>query len=287
MGGKRYLSKRKRRYIGAIIATGVTTYIAITMVPSASAQACGLREATQWQLALHDETVEQSPDYIRGVTEAFLAACPDRPEFQDASRIAGRAAADMQDAPGAALHFRNAGWMTDLVSNFYAISAFHAVGDAKSAWRVRDRMVESWRTKLDRHPNVSVSVEPLEDGIIYQLYFSETDRESGTRAAWVAVPYGPGLPATLTFSHDRMRVALRKAKAAEDFDFRFVDLHRCQGRRTLGRIDTDISTAEFDAAARASLSAYLANPDQPDAEGTNKITYCAFPHRLLPGPPKP
>lgn len=148
-------------------------------------------------------------------------------------------------------------------------------------------MVESWRTKLDRHPNVSVSVEPLEDGIIYQLYFSETDRESGTRAAWVAVPYGPGLPATLTFSHDRMRVALRKAKAAEDFDFRFVDLHRCQGRRTLGRIDTDISTAEFDAAARASLSAYLANPDQPDAEGKNKITYCAFPHRLLPGPPKP
>ena len=287
MGGKRYLSKRTRRYIGAIIATGVTTFIAMTMVPSASAQECGLREATHWQLALHDETVEQSPDYIRDVTEAFLVACPNRPEFQDASRIAGRAAADMQDAQGAALHFRNAGWMTDLVSNFYAISVFHAAGDAKAAWQVRDRMIESWRNKLERHQSVSVSAEPVEHGMIYQLYFSETDRESGTRAAWVAVPYGPGLPATLAFSHDRMRIALRKAKAAEDFDFRYVDLHRCQGRRTLGRIDMDISTSDFDDAARASLSAYLADPDLPSADGTDEITFCAFPHRLLPGPPNP
>ncbi|MEO1188346.1 MAG: hypothetical protein AAFW60_04670 [Pseudomonadota bacterium] len=287
MGGKRFLSKRTRRYIGAIIATGVTTFMAMNMVPSASAQECGLREATQWQLALNDETVEQSPDYVRGVTEAFLTACPERPEFQDASRIAGRAAADMQDVHGAAAHFRNAGWMPDLVSNFYAISVFHAAGDAKTAWRIRDRMVESWRSKLERHPSVSVSAEPVEHGMIYQLYFSETDRDSGARAAWVAVPFGPGLPATLTFSHDRMRMALRKAKAAEDFDFRYVDLHRCQGRRTLGRIETEISTSDFDTAARAGLSAYLANPDQPSASQAVNITLCAFPQRLLPGPPKP
>ena len=286
MGGKRYLSKRTRRYIGAIIATGVTTLIAMTTVPSASAQDCNLHDATNWQMALHDETVEQSPDHVRTVTEAFLRACPNRPEFTEASRIAGRAAADMQDAPGAAAHFRNAGRMTDLVSNFYAISVFHAAGDAKSAWRVRDRMVESWRSKLDRHPNVLVSAEPVKDGMSYQLYFTETDRESGTRAAWVAVPTGPGLPATLAFSHDRMRMALRKARAAEDFDFRYVELHRCHGRRTLGRIDKDLSTSDFDAAAHASLSAYLANPDQPGGDSSRDITLCAFPHRLLPGPPR-
>ena len=79
---------------------------------------------------------------------------------------------------------------------------------------------------------------------------------------------------------------MRKARAAEDFDFRYVDLHRCHGRRTLGRIDKDLSTSDFDAAAHASLSAYLANPDQPGGDSSRDITLCAFPHRLLPGPPR-
>lgn len=287
MGGNRYLSKRKRRYIGAIIASIVTTYTAMSMVQTASAESCSLRDATQWQLDLHDSNVEQTPDYIRAVTETFLQACPNRPEFQDASRVAGIAAADMHDTQAAAQHFRNAGWMTDLVSNFYAISSFYAAKDGKSAWRVRDQMIESWRSRLERHPSVSVSAEPLENGMLYQLYFTELDRDAGTRASWVAVPFGPGLPATLSFSQDRMRLALRKARAAEDVDFRYVDLHRCHGRRTLGRIDIDMATSEFDAAARASLSAYLANPDLPNAGSENEISICAFPRRLLPGVPKP
>lgn len=284
MGGKIKLSKRKRRYIGAAIATAVTTFVAMDLVAKAEAQTCFLRDATEWQLALHDTEQEQSPEYIRSVTEAFLTTCPDRPEYQDASRIAGIAAADMRDVEAAAAHFRNAGRLTDLMSNFYAISTFSAAGDAKQAWRVRDQLVESWRTRLERHPSVSVSAEPLEHGMLYQIYFSEIDREAGTRAAWVAVPFGPGYPATLSFSHDRMRLALRKARAAEDFDFRYVDLHRCQGRRTLGRIDNKVSTQDFDAAARASLSAYLANPDQPEP---GAITICTFPGRLLPSAPKP
>jgi hypothetical protein len=284
MGGKYHVSKRKRRYMGAVIATIITTLLAMDIGAEAQPQSCFLRDATEWQLALHDTEQEQSPAYIRDVTEAFLSACPDRPEFQDASRIAGMAAADMQDAHAAALHFRNAGWMTDSISNFYAISTFSAAGDVKSAWRVRDQMVESWRTRLERHPNVSVSAEALEHGMLYQVYFSELDRDAGTRAAWVAVPFGPGFPATLSFSHDRMRMALRKARAAENFDFRYIDLNRCRGRRTLGRIDIKIAAHDFDASARASLSAYLAAPDQPD---TDTITLCAFPNRLLPGVPKP
>ncbi|MEM7460752.1 MAG: hypothetical protein AAF331_14900, partial [Pseudomonadota bacterium] len=91
----------------------------------------------------------------------------------------------------------------------------------------------------------------------------------------------------LAFSHDRMRMSLRKVRAAEDFDFRYVDLHRCQGRRTLGRIDKDISTSDFDNSARTSLSAYLADPDLTGINERGDITLCAFPHRLLPGPPKP
>ena len=286
MGGKRYFSKRRRRHAGAIIAAGVTTLTAFMSLPSAHAQSCTLQDATQWQLTLHDAAAEQSPNYIRSVTEAFIRACPNRPEFPQASRIAGIAAADLNDAEAAMRHFSNAGHMTDLLSNFYAMATFHKAGNADTAWRLRDRMVEAWRTQLDRHPLVSVSAEPLEDGMIYQLYFSQTDRNTGTSAAWVAVPYGPGWPATLSFSQDRMRLALRKARAAKDTEFRYVDLNRCHGRRTLGRIETRLSSSEFDIAARASLSAYLSNPDQPNRKAGDQIEVCVLPRRLLPTAPK-
>lgn len=287
MHRNKYLSKRTRRYFGAVIAAGVTTFAAFMTLPSASAQSCTMQDATQWQLALHDAATEQSPANVRSVTEAFLNACPTRPEFSEASRVAGIAALDMQDAEAASAHFANAGRMTDLLSNFYAMSAFHKTGNAKATWRLRDRIVERWRTRLERHPMVSVSVEPMQDGMLYQLYFSATDQNSGTRAAWVAVPYGPGWPATLSFSHDRMRLALRQARAAKDNDFRYVDLNRCHGRRTLGRIETTLSSAEFDATARASMTAYLANPDQPDSRRADQISVCVLPNRLLPGVPKP
>jgi hypothetical protein len=285
MGVKRKLSKRARRYIGAAIATGVTTFVAMSAISSAEAEACTLRDATEWQLALNDTSAEQSPQYIRAVTEAFLIACPDRPEFFEASRIAGMAAADMSDAAAAARHFKNAGRLSSVQAQFYAIGSFLAAGDSKTAWRERDRMVESWRRRLERHPKVSVSAEPLKDGMIYQIYFSEPDTENGTHAAWVAVPFGAGWPASLSFSSDRMRMAFRKTLTGGEAEaFRYVDLNRCQGRRTLGRIEKTLSTTEFDETARASLTAYLAKPDIPNNRAGIEI--CAWPERLLPGPPR-
>lgn len=286
MGGNTYLSKRQKRYLGALIAAGVTTFAAFMTMPSAQAQNCTLQDAAAWQTALHDHQIEQSPSHIRSVTEAFLNACPDRPEFSEASRVAGIAAADMQDADAARTHFLNAGRMTDTLSNFYAMAAFHSAGDARATWRLRDQVVEAWRMRLERHPMVSVSPEALDNGMVYQLYFSEPDTSSGIHVAWVAVPFGPGWPATLSFSQDRMRLALRDARAAQDTDFRYVDLNRCHARRTLGRIEKTVSSVDFDAAARASLSAYLASPDQPSQQSDRQIEVCVLPNRLLPGVPK-
>ena len=147
-------------------------------------------------------------------------------------------------------------------------------------------LVGAWQRRLDRHDKVSISGEPVPGGVIYQVYYAETDRESGVRAAWVAIPDGPGLPATLSFSNERMRMAIRKIRAAEDEDFRYVDFHRCHGRRTLGRIETRVSVTDFDDAARASLTAYLADPDLPKLSQQNTIQMCAFPARLFPGVPK-
>lgn len=287
MGGKKLLSRRARRYIGAVIAAGVTSFVAMNTYYKADAQTCGLQNAMEWQLALHDTQIEQSPEHIAAVTETFLEACPNRPEVQEASRIAGIAAADLGDTHAAAEHFRNAGPMADRLSTFYAISSFLTAGDRKTAWRVRDQFVEAWRSRLDRHPHVSVQAEPSEDGMIYQLSFSEIDKDTGIQAAWVAVPYGAGWPATLTFSRDPMRLAFRRARTGSAApDMRYVDLHRCFKRRSLGQITTTLTRAEFDAAAQASLKAYLASPDKGAGTSGAQVELCYSPARVLPGVPK-
>lgn len=280
------LSKWVRRYIGAAIAAGVTTFIALEGYAQSTSDMCSVHEATAWQLALNDLEIEQTPEHVLAVTEAFLTACSSRPEFYEASRVAGIAAADIGDPALAARHFGNAGPMRDHLSNFYAMAAFAASGDEPAAWRLRDQMIERWRSRLERHPQISVSATATDQGMIYQIYFTQTDEAQGLRAAWVAVPYGPGWPATLTFSKDPFRWQLRKVRASEDLtEFRYVDLHRCQHRRALGEIATSLSVTEFDAAAHASLTAYMANPDVPFPYQGGPVRPCIFPGRLLPNPP--
>lgn len=287
MGDLIRLSKRKRRWLGAITATVVTTLMALSALPSAEAQSCTLQDATQWQLALNDPAEEQSPAYIRRVTEAFLEACPERPEFFDASRIAGIAAADMGDAPGATQHFTNAGRMRNLQSNFYAMGSFLAEGKDRAAWRIRDQVVERWRSRLERSPQVSLTPLPQKHGMIYQVRFDTPDRETKLRMAWVAVPYGPGWPASLGFSSERMRLALRRTSSGSSVSgLEFIDLNRCLGRRTLGEIKQPISPQMYHDTALSSLNAYLADPDIPRGRDKRDIQICVWPARLLPGPPK-
>ena len=287
MGDQKRLSRRKRRIISAMIATTVTTLLALSAVSSAEAQSCTLQDATNWESAINDREQELSPDYIRVNTEAFLEACPVRPEFYDASRIAGIAAADMGDAQAAAQHFKNAGRMTNLLSNFYAMGSFLAIGEDRWAWRIRDMTVEAWRSRLDRHPHVSVAASAQKHGMIYQVNFAIPDKETKLRAAWVAVPNGPGWPATLGFSSDRMRLALQRTSSGSGgAGVEFIDLNRCLGRRTLGEVKTPMSTQMYQETATASLNAYLASPDIPRGREKRDIQICTWPSRLLPGPPK-
>lgn len=284
---KRYFGKRTRHYLGAIIAAAVTSFVAMNMLSKAWAQDCSLSVAMEWQRSLNSTDIEQSPEHISEATEAFLNTCPARPEFFEASRIAGMAAADLGDLERAAQHFENAGPMTERLANFYAISTFLAVDKDRIAWRTRDRLVEAWRSRLERASQVSLSAEPVAGGMIYQVFFQETDKNTGIRAAWVAVPTGPGWPATLTFSRDPMRLAFRKVRTgAAQSDLRYVDFHRCFARRSLGEITTKLTSTEFDAAARASLTAYLANPDQHTRRTEARLEVCYSPARLLPDVPK-
>lgn len=285
MNVKILFTKRMRRYACAAIATTVTTFVGLKSISTAEAQSCSLKDATQWQLAVTNPEVELTPTFIKVVTESFLRACPDRPEFTSASRIAAIAATDLGDAKTAVQHFRNAGPMRDVQSNFYAIAAHLAAGEEASAWQTRDRMVARWLDRLERHPLVSVSHEQLESGAIYQIHIADADPEILPRSVWVAVPAGPGWPATLSFTHDRMLLAMRQVRAGEtDLDARYIDLNRCYGRRSLGRLDAQLTSVDFDGAARAGLAAYLADPDQHVEQSDRSIHPCYLSNRLLPAP---
>lgn len=285
MNVKTLFTKRMRRYACAAIATAVTTFVGLKSISTAEAQTCSLKDATQWQLAVTNPEVELTPTFIKVVTESFLRACPDRPEFASASRVAAIAAMDLGDARSAVQHFQNAGAMQDPQSNFYAIAAHLAVGDDASAWQIRDRMVTHWHDRLERHPMVSVSREQMDSGTIFQIHISDADTDISPRSAWVAVPSGPGWPATLSFTHDRMLLAMRQVRAGEtDMDARYIDLNRCYGRRSLGRLDARLTSVDFDGAARAGLTAYLAAPDLQVERSDRAIHPCYLSSRLLPAP---
>ncbi len=282
---KTLFTKRVRRYACAAVATTVTTFVGLQALSTADAQPCSLQDATKWQVAITNSEVELTPHYIRFMTEAFLRSCPDRPEFASASRIAGIAAADTGDADAAIEHFRHAGRLRDAQASFYAVASNLAANQDLSAWRYRDEMIETWRDRLDRHPMVSISSVKNEFGTIYQIHFAELDAETGARAAWVAVPTGPGWPATISFSNDRFQLALQKIRSGEDDpQARYIELNRCYGRRSLGRVDPRLSSVDFDGAAQAGLTAYLAAPDMQVEMSEITISPCFLHHRILPKP---
>ena len=281
---KTLFTKRTRRYIGAAIAAAVTTFIGLQAQSKAEAQSCSIHDATKWQLAITNTEVELTPEFIRIVTESFLKACPDRPEYSAASRVAGIAAADMGDASAAVRHFENAGPMRDVMSNFYAIAAHLANNEDATAWRMRDQLIGSWHDRLDRHPMVSISKISIDHGAVYQIHFADIADDEGPRAAWVGVPTGPGWPATISFSSSPLQLALRKISEGGDSNARYIELNRCYDRRSLGRLDPRLASVDFDGAAQAGLAAYLANPDVHVQVSERAVSPCVLHGRLLPLP---
>ena len=287
MGGRFQISRRKRQCVSAIIASIVTTIVAMTAISAADAQTCTLRDVDAWHSALNDPQMEQSPDYILEVTETFIRACPMRPERFEAHRIAGMAAADHGDVTAAVQHFRDAGRMTNVLANFYAISVYATAGDHRTAWRTRDQMVEAWRSRLERDPNLSVSAIPHRKGMIYEIGFGDGHFSDEPQTTWVAVPFGPGWPASLSLSGDGFRASLR----AEVSDTGgtvpvFYDLNRCGGRSNLDIVSSSIAGEDFHDSAMRTLTRYLADPDRPTTR-SKQIELCVWPSRLLPSPKRP
>ena len=283
------LIKTLGRWVFAAITAVITTLLGLYGDPIAVGQEvdCGLQDVTAWQKQLTAPTEETSPDYVLRVTEAFIDACPTRPEIREAHRIAAMAAVDLDDAERALAHFDQALPLPTLQAQFYYTAALLAAEEPDEAWAVRDDMIASWMRKIKRNRYVMLDEATVPGGRVYHLTYSDAaDHETGFRMAFVAVPNGAGWPATVTLGADRQVTAFHRLRAGQEAKpLRHIDLYRCRGRRLLARSDETLSLEETSLAAETSLTAYLASPDT-EFGSDGKISPCLWPERLLPGPPR-
>lgn len=278
------MRKRLLRYLSAITVSIICTYTGqqrIAFADSAHARSCSLSDVSFWQMQLENPGDEEgTPAYMQRVTEAFIKACPNRPEVSEAHRIAALAAGWDDKPEQAAEHFEQAGYVADVESLFMYASVQLALGAPADAWRLRDEAIEAWMARLGRRGVADVSFEQADGGELISIRLQAGDPKQPRSHIWIARPNGAGWPAALIVSADPQLNALHKIRAGEDADeLRFVRLYRCTTRRMLARTSEPLSDEESAASARLALSAYLASPDISPA---GKIDTCIFAERILP-----
>ncbi|GAB5459361.1 MAG: hypothetical protein Hens3KO_23910 [Henriciella sp.] len=284
MRAKLTFTKPVRLFGAALIATAVTTFAGIYgLRAEAQSQTCSLRDVSAWQLMLTDTQAEVTPRYILEVTEAFLKACPERPEFREASKVAAIAATDLGAHKVAIMHFENAGPLHDTQASFYYATALLNTGRVAAAQDVRDAMIANWLGELNATPEAVVEAQPISGGMLYTTRFVHAGDQGAGSLAMTAIPDVMGWPATLTVGMDRGMFSFKALRAgAFKQQSMNVDFYRCRGRRLLGRAGSTLPTDIVEQSARAALIGYLADPDGAKANDANYP--CLWVDKLLPRP---
>ncbi len=274
------MKKRLFRYLGALIVSLVSTHSGLMRFALADIPACGLSDVAAWQMSLDDPTEEATPAYVRGVSEAFIEACPDRPEVAEAHRIAGQSAAYDKDVAGAAAHFDAAGYVTDVETLFLHAAVRSALGETERASKLRDEAIDHWISRIERRGLAEIEVRDADGGELIGIHFKRTDPDTNISDLWIARPDGAGWPAALKVTSERQLNAFHRLRAGEDAaQLRFVRLYRCHTRRVLARTSEPVTQADIRAAAELGLRAYLANPDTAQRGAMQR---CLLAEHMLP-----
>ncbi|MEM5515463.1 hypothetical protein WNY37_00785 [Henriciella sp. AS95] len=277
------MKKRLLRYLSALTVSIICTYSGLQRVAfadTAQVPACGMNDVFAWQDRLENPTEEATPAYVQRVSEAFITDCPNRPEVAEAHRIAALAAGWGNDAEASAVHFEQAGYVTDVESLFMNAAVLLATGENERAWRMRDQAIEFWLARMTRRGIADVEVDELKGGDLISLRFRETDADLRQSRLWIVKPDGAGWPAALSISSDRQLNAFHKMRAGQDAsDLQLIRLYRCTSRKLLGRGSKPVSDEEISATATAALQAYLFAPDIPKS---GEFETCLFAQRMLP-----
>ena len=278
------MREKFRRYASAVIVSLVSLYCGSSRyayAETATLSACGLNDVFAWQLQLDAPEEEETPAYVRQVTEDFIARCPNRPEIPAAHQIAGLAAgwAGLPDV--AVQHFRCAGPMRETDALFMAAAAEFHTGNSKIAWTLRDRAIDLWTDRLERR-GAEVRTRATRGGKIHAIRFAKQADGTGTTHLWLAQPAGAGWPAALSLQSSAQLNALHRLTAGEDAGpVSNIRLYRCQSRRLMARSEDVFTDEELEELAHQSLTAYLADPDK---EAGGDFAVCLFARDMLAEP---
>jgi len=275
------MRKRLLRYLGALLVSMICTYSGAQRYAAADpGGSCTLSDVAAWQVALEDPQDEATPHYRQTVTEAFLERCPDRPEAPGAHQIAGLAAAWAGDTEAAAAHFDRAGYVTDSETLLMHAAVRFALGEKDRASMLRNEALEHWIARLERQELADITVEDTPKGELIGVRFHQTDPETRVSHLWIALPDAAAWPASLSVTSERQLNAFFRLRAGEEARaLRHVRLYRCRARKVLARTSEPIGENDMNAAARASLIAYMADPDVPPS---GEVEACLFDGRMLP-----
>lgn len=275
------MRKRLLRYLGALLVSMVSTYSGSQRYAWADTRAsCSLSDVAAWQVALDDPVEEATPAFRQAVTEDFLTRCPERPEVEDAHRIAGVSAAWAGDLEAAADHLSKAGFVTDSETLLMHAAVMFALGETADATALRDDAVEQWIARLMRLDMAEITADKVAGGEVIRVRFKRSDPATNISHIWVAVPASGAWPAALSVTSERQLNALFRLRAGEETAaLRHVRLYQCRSRKVLARTTEPLGEAALEQAAKASLIAYLASPDRPE-EGA--LEACLFDNRILP-----
>jgi len=281
--------KTLRRWLAAAIASTVIMMIGPREYIAVADEGCGLSDVADWREALDNPAEEATPAYRQSVSEAFLEACPNRPEGRDARLLAGFAAVEAGDAFAAADHLSVANTPARGLPTREALglmAALAELGEADAAWVLRTQMIEAWLTALERTGNAEITSEVLRGGVMHQAVFSTIETEDRTRAVWVAVPDGPGWSSAIVLRSDAFRASLHRLRAgAGSARLEHLDLVGCSERITLTQAEGVIPVEEVRPAAIAALKLYLSQPELPaKAEPGEMLNTCIWPDLMLPVP---
>lgn len=289
--------KKVMKFTGPIVAGLVTllvghSYYAFADIESnqaTPAPACSSLDYINLQQDKATSTVEMTPSYALSLSEAFITRCPDRPEVARVSLTAAQEALDAGNAEAAYTHFHKAlarGASFDQQARMDFMTMLLANGRDQLAWDLRDEEVALWLAKLDEDGLTRISSREFTNGTIYALSFDEIDPVRRERLTWVAVPNGPGFPASISLSSEVQLIALARLRVgAASRNMQQIVYTTCADRDTLSTTFTGFKEENVEKLANGMLMDYLAAPESlMERDEGDSITTCLTPERMLVAP---
>lgn len=281
--------KKAMRILCPILAGLVALLLSHSHSFAETQASCSPADYRAYQHTKDNVQVEMTPQHALGLSEAYLVKCPARAEAGRVALSAAQEALDAGLADKALTYFQMATARSaafDQEARLGYIIALLANGETETAWLLRDAEVAQWIAQTEEDGLARLDSVEVPGGVIHKASFEEVDPFRRERILWLAVPYGAGLPASVSLSSEIQYVEmarLHKGPAANGLQQ--LILNRCGERENLETRYDNLPEDDAHQRAITRLTDYLAAPDITAASNADgSIRTCHAPEHLFVAP---